>query len=188
MIPTAKLHLKMNVKYELRDKDGNLKPVFRDWGWVNRLIQRSWLSPNHPKVPLLFGTWADSMVVENLVVDAGKAAVAGLINGVIANFFEYIAIGTGAVAPAAGDTALGAEITTGGGARAIGTTSRVTTDVANDTAQIVLTYSFTLSFAVTESGVLDSAAAGILLCRQTFAAINVVNGDSLQVTWKIDVD
>jgi hypothetical protein len=133
------------------------------------------------------GEVIDRRVIKNLVVNAGKAAAAGLLNGVITNFFEHIAIGTGAVAPAAGDTALGAEITTGGGARAPGTASRVTTTVANDTAQIVLTFNFTASFAVTESGVFDSISAGTMLCRQTFAAVNVVNGDSLQVTWKIQV-
>jgi len=133
------------------------------------------------------GQVIDRRIIKNLVVNAGKAAAAGLLNGVIANFFEHIAIGTGTVAPAAGDTALGAEITTGGGARAPGTTSRVTTTVTNDTAQIVLTFNFTASFAVTESGVFDSISAGTMLCRQTFAAVNVVNGDSLQVTWKIQV-
>lgn len=124
----------------------------------------------------------------NLVVDAGKAATAGLLNGVITNFFEHIAIGTGATAAAAGDTACQTEISTGGGSRAAGTTSRVTTDVTNDTAQVVVTYNFTASFAVTESCLLDSITTGVLLARQVFSAINVVNGDSLQVTWKIDVD
>lgn len=133
------------------------------------------------------GEVIDRRVVTNLVVSAGKAAAAGLLNGVITNFFEHIAIGTGTVAPAAGDTALGAEITTGGGARAAGTTSRVTTTVTNDTAQIVLTFSFTASFAVTESGVFDSISAGAMLCRQTFSAVNVVSGDSIQITWKIAV-
>lgn len=121
----------------------------------------------------------------NLVTDAGKAGVAGLINGVIANFFEHVAIGTGATAAAAGDTALQTEITTNGGARAPGATSRVTTTVTNDTAQVVLTYTFTGSFAVTESGLLDSLAAGTLLARQVFSALNVVSGDSLTITWKI---
>jgi len=133
------------------------------------------------------GRVIDRRDVKNLVVNAGKAAAAGLLNGVITNFFEHIAIGTGTVAAAAGDTALGAEITTGGGARAAGTTSRITTTVTNDTAQVVFTFAFTASFAVTEAGLLDSISAGTLLARQVFAAVNVVNGDSLQITWKIAV-
>ncbi|MBI4160056.1 hypothetical protein HY504_02725 [Candidatus Wolfebacteria bacterium] len=184
----GRFRIKQNVQYVLRDKNGNFKRLFQPNKLATWLIGHGVISPRISKIPFLFGNFAERMVISNLVVDAGKAAVAGLINGVITNFFEYIAIGTGTVAPAAGDTALGAEITTGGGARAAGTTSRVTTDVTNDTAQVVLTFNFTASFAVTESGVLDSAAAGILLARQTFSAINVVSGDSLQVTWKLDVD
>lgn len=84
----------------------------------------------------------------------------------------------------AGDTTLMSEITTGGGARAAATASRVTTTVTNDTAQLLLTFNFTASFAVTESGALNASSAGTLLARQVFSAINVANGDSLQVTWK----
>ncbi len=131
------------------------------------------------------GKIIDMRVVKNLVVDAGKAAVAGLINGVVTNFFDFIAIGIGTVAAAAGDTALGSEITTGGGARAASTNTRVTTTVTNDTAQCQVTFTFTASFAVTEAGLMDTASAGGMLARQVFAAVNVVNGDSLQITWKI---
>lgn len=135
------------------------------------------------------GRVLDRREIKNLVVDAGKAGVASRINGAGGEAaFTFVAIGTGAVAPAAGDTALGAEITTGGGARAAGTATRVTTDVTNDTAQVVVTFSFTASFAVTESGLLNASSAGVLLSRQTFSAVNVANGDSLQVTWKVDVD
>ncbi len=134
------------------------------------------------------GQVIDRREVKNLVVSAGKALAAGLINGALTTPAKYIAIGTGTVAPAAGDTALGTEITTGGGARAVATTlDRVTTTVTNDTARAILTFSFTASFAVTEAGLLDAASAGNLLCRQTFAAVNVVSGDSLQITWKVQV-
>lgn len=133
------------------------------------------------------GELLETREVQNLVVSAGKAAVAGLINGVITNFFEHLAIGTGTTAAAAGDTALQTEIATGGGARVAGTTSRVTTTVTNDTAQIVATWNFTASFAVTEAGILDAISAGTLLARQVFSAVNVVNGDSLTITWKVAV-
>jgi hypothetical protein len=124
-------------------------------------------------------------IYENLVTDAGKAGVAGLINGVITDFFDYIAIGTGATAAAAGDTALQTEISTGGGSRALATLSRVTTTVTNDTAQFVVTFTFTSGFAVTESGVLSASSSGTLLCRQVFSAYNVVNTDQLTITWKV---
>ena len=123
----------------------------------------------------------------NLVTSAGKAAVAGLINGVISNFFEYVAIGIGAVAAVAGDTTLGIEITTYGGSRASGTTSRSTLNVTDDTANVAKTFTITAggTFAVTEAGLLDSASTGILLARQVFSALNVIVSDTLAITWKI---
>lgn len=124
--------------------------------------------------------------IRNLIVSAGKAGVASRINGSGAEAaFTWIAIGTGATAPAAGNTALQTEITNNGGARANGTASRVTTTVTDDTAQVVVTFNFTGAFAVTEAGLLNASSAGTLLARQTFAAVNVANGDSLQVTWRI---
>jgi len=40
---------------------------------------------------------------------------------------------------------------------------------------------------VTESAVLNASSAGTMLCRQTFSAINVADGDTLQITWKVTV-
>lgn len=124
----------------------------------------------------------------NIVTNAGKAQVAGLmLTDVAGTAFDFIAIGTGTTGEVAGDTALQTEITTGGGARAAGTGTRVTTSVTNDTAQLQVTFNFTASFAVTESGVFNASASGTMLARKTFSAINVVSGDSLQVTWKVQV-
>lgn len=135
------------------------------------------------------GNLKETRGLHNLVVDAGKAAVAGLIIATgHTNAFDHIAIGTGVTAAAAGDTACQTEITTNGGQRAVATLSRVTTDVTNDTSQAEVTYNFTGSFAVTESCFLDSLSAGVMLSRQVFSAINVASGDSLLIRWKIDVD
>lgn len=184
----GRFRIKENVEYQLRDKNGRVKPLFQTWNWASWLVKNGFLSPFHPKT-LLFGMWRTSFKISNLVTNAGMAGAASRLNGDGSEAaFTYIAIGTGAVAAAATDTALGAEITTGGGARAAATASRVTTDVANDTAKLVLTYTITATFAVTESGVLNAASAGVLLARQVFTAVNVVSGDSLQVTWTFDVD
>jgi hypothetical protein len=85
---------------------------------------------------------------------------------------------------------LESEITTSGGARASASVSLVTTDTAGDTAQLQNTFNFTTggTFAICESGVLNAASTGTLLAHQVFSAINVASGDSLQVTWKFDVD
>ena len=132
------------------------------------------------------GTLKDHRLYQNLVVTAGKAGVASRINGDGAlAVFNYVAIGTGVTAPAAENTTLLTEITTGGGARAVATVSRVTTTVTNDTAKWVITYNFTAAFAITESGVFNAASVGTLLARKTFSAINVGIGDSLQVSWTV---
>lgn len=132
------------------------------------------------------GQLVETRHIKNLVTSAGKAGVASRINGSGSEAaFTYVAIGTGTAAAAAGDTALGAEITTGGGERAAGSASRVTTTVTNDTAQLTKTFTFTASFAVTECGVLNATSAGVLLARQVFSAVNVVSGDSIAVTYKV---
>ena len=135
------------------------------------------------------GTIIDSRYIDNIVVDVGKAQVSGLINGIVTTPFTYIAIGDGSstnpgtcTAEASGDTALGDELH-----RGAATTSQVTTSVTNDTAQLVATFDFTASESICESGVFDASTGGNMLCRTTFGVLNVENGDSLQVTWKIQV-
>lgn len=212
-ISRGRMRLTENVQYQLRDANGNVKKLFKDnklnraiFTFFRKFAERHNIAlrnesgaPRKGLVPYLAlyglrihgitGMWTGSMVVSNLVTNAGAAGVASRINGSGGEAaFTYIAIGTGAVAAAVTDTTLGTEISTGGGARASATASRTTTDVTNDTARLVHTFNFTSSFAVTESGVLNAASSGTLLCRQVFSAINVANGDSLQVTWDIDVD
>jgi len=123
----------------------------------------------------------------NVIVDTGKAEAAGLINGVTSGAFTYLAIGIGTTGEVHGDTALESEISSGGGSRASATCSRVTTTYTNDTAQWVYTWTFSSSFAVTESGIFDAASTGIMLARKTYSAVNVVSGDQLQITWKVQV-
>lgn len=121
--------------------------------------------------------------------NAGMAAVAGLVNGNGAiTEFTYLAIGSGDTAEAATQTALVTEITTNGGARASASVSRVTTTVTNDTAQWVKTWTFTGSLSINECGVLNAASSGTMLMRHKFTATkNVENGDSLELTVKMQI-
>lgn len=187
----AKTHLKENVEYIVRDQNGKIKKVFQPWAWMGSLIKYGLVSPKHPKLQFVFGYWTTQMKIANLIVNNGAAAVAAQISGA-ATFpvFQYIAVGTGTATAAATDTALGAEILDSGLPRGTATVSRITTDVTNDTAQLVLSFTVTGTKAVTESGVFNhiGTATGTMLARQIFSAINVVSGDTLQVTWKIDVD
>lgn len=200
-------HLVQNVEVKLRDKDGNLKQVWNGNAFGNFLLRvlrriftayqptdsrygwKSFLALYGLRIPFLTGQWTDKLVFHNLVVSAGSAGVASRINGAGAEAaFTFIAVGTGTTSPVAGDTTLETETTTDGLARAAATASRITTDVTNDTARLNKQFSVTGSVAVTESGVLNAASAGTLLARQTFSAVNVANGDTLDVTWDFDVD
>jgi hypothetical protein len=189
-----------NVMMVHLDKDGNPKPIFQEFKYAAWLIKYGYISPlwiNQWYAPLispLLGHWSKQKINKNGVTDAGKAAVASRINGSGgAAAFTSIGQGTGVTGFAAGDTALGTEVKADGtgasGVHALATASvtasRVTTTVTNDTAQLVGTVSETATIAITESGVFNADTSGTLLCRQTFSAVNVVNGDSLQFTWKI---
>jgi len=102
--------------------------------------------------------------------------------------YDYIAIGTGAGAATPTQTTLGTEVSR---LAAVGT--RVTTTVANDTAQLVITFSkaadggLTGTMNITEVGVFNAAAAGTMAMRQTFTAesMNWDAGDTLEMTVKI---
>lgn len=188
----AKIALKENVEYTLRGKDGKIKPLFQTWAWVSKLIKNGYLSTSHPKLPIIFGYWSQKMRVSNLVVTSGSSTVPALLfgTGTVYGVYKYIGVGLGTAAAAAADTALVSEITDSGLARGTATVTPQTTDVTNDTGQLVLSFSVTGTKAVTESGVFNNivVAQGTMLARQVFSAINVVNGDTLQLTWKFDID
>lgn len=212
--------VKENVEYVLRDKDGNLKPLWDD-NIIGQTLLRffRWLCPEpyeilgyqtdefgepvYPvygdlkkgllpklalygiRIPFLLGNWTLSLNRSNLITNAGRALISGLINGSGSPAAAtFIAVGTGTTAASASDTTLQTESSTSGLSRAAGTVSLVTTSVTNDTAQVTKTFSVTGSVAVTEAGLLNASSSGTLLAHQVFSAINVANTDSLQITWK----
>ncbi len=135
------------------------------------------------------GVLKDERNISNLITNTGFAGMASRCNGDGAEAaFTYIAVGTGTTGAAVGNTTLETELAADGLSRAAASVSRTTTDVSNDTATLIKTFTVTGTQAVTESGVLNAGAAGVLLSRQVFAAVNVINGDSLQITWDYDFD
>ena len=177
------LRSRVNPIAQVTDRAGKVTASYVKNGLLN------YLAAYGVQLPFITGHYTYSMRGANLVTNAGMAGVASRINGDGSEAaFTYIAIGTGTTAANAADTTLETEITTGGGQRASATASRTTTDVTNDTARLVKTFIFTSTFAVTEAGALNAASTGTLLNRQVFTAVNVVSGDSLQVTIDIDVD
>lgn len=118
--------------------------------------------------------------IDNLITNNGFDAICAQISGTPGNAFNYIAIGTGTNLAAATDTALQTEV-----ARAQATYAHT-----NGTKTFTLTYTFGAGVgtgAITESGVLNAASGGTLLCRQVFTAINKLAGDTLQVVWSFSV-
>lgn len=191
-----------NVMIKHLDRFGNAKPIFQESKLLIALMDRSIISPmwintlpgrviSHLGI---FGYWSNEKDAHNIITNVGNAAVAGMINGVggVATFAS-IGQGTGVTAVSATDTALQTGVTAGGAgdsgvhAIAAATASLVTTTTTNDTAQFVGTVSETATIAITESGVFNATTNGTMLCHQTFSAVNVVSGDSLQFTWKIKV-
>lgn len=183
-----------NVVYQLLDAKGGVKPMFQENALAKALLKYNLLHPQWINSPIaayitpLLGRWSTEKVIGNLITNAGFALAAGLLNGSGSPAAAtFIAVGTGTTAAAVTDTTLQTETATSGLSRAAGTLSLVTTGVTNDTAQILKSFSVSGTVAVTESGVLNAASVGTLLCRQVFTAINVVNGDTLQVTWKVQM-
>ena len=117
------------------------------------------------------------------VTNTGKAEMAELLIGA-GTAFDSVAIGTGATeAFAATDTQLVTE--TG---RESATTSTQTTDVTGDTSQFVATFNFTATGTINEVGIFNNSTGGTMLAAQQISDVNVQNGDSLQITGKIDFD
>lgn len=119
----------------------------------------------------------------NLVVSTGLAYIASRMRDASATAMSHMAVGSGSVAAAAGNTTL-----TELGRVALTSTTIVTTSVANDAVQYVATFpAGTGTGAITEAGIFNASSAGTMLCRTVFAVINKGALDTLTITWKVTV-
>lgn len=124
--------------------------------------------------------------VATVVTSSGKAIAAKRHIGSTPAQAEplYVGIGVGATGAARtaaiGDTAL----TTPVESRVAGTSSNVTTTVANDTYQVVGTVTASATRAVDEAGTFDASSAGNMDISATFNIVNLNIGDSLQLTFR----
>lgn len=120
-------------------------------------------------------------VSRRVVTDAGVAALANaFLNTFEPEIFNYHATGTGTTGELASQTAL----TTETGTRVAGTQS----SPAGGQYRTVATVSYGSSLAIAEHGIFSQlAAGGTLWDRSQFAAINVVNGDSIQFTYTLTI-
>lgn len=174
----SKVGFKGIVEYQLFDKNGNAKRLFQGnklWDILHKAFGVDVV------IPGITGEYTFNMVRANTFTTKGKELAQKLLSGQTATAVTYqgLGIGTG------GTTALNSEITTVGGERAASTITSITTTVTNDTANFTHTWAFTGTKAVTEEGLFNDASAGDMAAYQSFSAINVVSGDSLQVTHKL---
>lgn len=136
------------------------------------------------------GKLKDREVKKNLITNVGFAELANLAGSVSTPAaFTYLAIGTGTTAAAVTDTTLVTESTADGLGRAAATLTRTTTTVANDTLQLVKTFTYSGSslVAIKEYGVFNASSSGILLSRTVGAnAKNLEeSGETLVLTYKL---
>lgn len=123
--------------------------------------------------------------VTNLIVNGGLETWTGLLlTDTTGSYtaFDFMAIGIGTTTQTATDTTLETE-----SLRVAGTGTQITTSTTNDTAQLVATFNITSTLAITESGIFNDATTGTMFNRTTFPAENVINGDDLELTWKIQL-
>lgn len=128
----------------------------------------------------------DTGYMENVITNAGLAAMAGLVGNVGSiTAFTYLAVGSGNTAASAGQTALVTEITTAGLGRAAATVTRSTTNQTNDTLEFDKTWSASGAITVEEIGVFNDATTGIMLARKVTGTKTLANGEDLIAEYKI---
>ncbi|MFA6712139.1 MAG: hypothetical protein WCS33_05480 [Candidatus Caldatribacteriota bacterium] len=131
------------------------------------------------------GKVIDEREIKNVITNAGLAEVANLCGNVSSPaYFTYLALGIGTTAAAATDTALESEIVDTGLDRSSAIVTRETTNVSNDTLQLVKQWTATGVKAVTECGAFNDASAGEMLGHQVFSAINTESNDTIKITYQ----
>lgn len=122
------------------------------------------------------GETLEERVIKNLVVSSGLAWIAARMVGT-PDVMSHMAVGSGTVAAADEDIALGDELT------------RVILASANAAAGVV-TYvaaypAGVATGALTEAGIFNAAANGTMLARTVFPVVNKGAEDAISITWAI---
>lgn len=152
-------------------------------------------------IPHFYGALWLKQVIDGEELDLGLVSLRVVTNNGVAaivdafqNTFELEAfrfhgIGTGVVAEAATDAALGAELTTQYSVDNTRATGTLTEGAAN-VFRTVATNTVDAAVAITEHGIFSQAATGggVLLDRSVFSAVNLASGDSLQTTYDLTVN
>ena len=123
------------------------------------------------------GQVKDSRDINNLVVTSGLGYIASRMKDTTEGAMSYMAIGTGTVAAAAGDTTLGTELDRN---------ALTSTTVTGNQIEYVASWAAgDGTGAVTEAGIFNDVTAGTMLARTVFDVVNKAANDSLSITWTI---
>ncbi len=160
--------------------------IGRGRGLSDRVVT---LRPNevHAAIIRKDGTVEDLGITSNLRTTAGldwQADVMGNASQPVSA--RWIGLTTNATAPAAGDTALTGEITTGGLGRAAGTyahTAAATSYTISNTFTATATHT-----AVAKAGLFTATTAGTLAFETLLSTTaTLASGDTLAVTWTVNI-
>jgi hypothetical protein len=162
----------VTTEFVLRDAKGNVKPLWQE-NFLGRFLRQHFNTI--VRVSFLTGAFVSVLRTHNLITNVGHAGANGRMSnqGSFSPFIN-LALGTGALSASATDMALEIEATGNGSNRVAATASQVTTTVTNDTTQLVHTWTFTGSFAITEEGIFDGVVAPV----QTTTTQSRVSGDT----------
>jgi hypothetical protein len=122
---------------------------------------------------------------DNIVTTAGKNSLASLLNSASAgtSLVTYMGFGTSSTAVAAGDTALGSELSGNGYSRVAIARSNPSANVIQYVATLT---GITAATTVQEAGLFSSSIAGTLVAHQLTGGVALNSAsDSLQITWQI---
>lgn len=117
--------------------------------------------------------------INNLVVTTGKAHIAARLGSSPPTGMSHIAIGTGATAPAAGDTTLQTEL------------DRNAASSAPSANTIVFSATWNPgdgTGAITEAGIFNNSSGGTMLSRVTFPVKNKDAADTFSINWTITIN
>lgn len=166
------------VTLQLWDKNGKIKKLFQGnslWTFFHKLFGLDL------RIPLITGFWTKKSVSYNTITNGGLALAVQSLGKITGDGISHMGIGEGTPT----GTALGSEITTGGGERSAVTGSSQTTTITDDTVRFSNLFSFTDAFAVTEEGLFNASSDGVMVASKPMSVVNASAGDSLLMTHDI---
>jgi len=149
----------------------------------DKISMKGWVNLKHFRG----GKLIEERDAHNTIQTPGIEAIGDYLIGDFTGDFNYMGIGTGGVG---GDnaalTALVSEVGLDGKAATTHTILTSRTSTAG-VVQFITTFTMSGSAAISEAGVFKTTPDSTMLARQTFADLNLVNTDSLAITWTLTI-